>query len=698
MGMSARQERGTSSKESADPARPAQALFAPNSELGLDAQLLPAIGDRGARRLWPSVGRSLAANPEAPPRFRHDSRQVPIVAPRVTPGAAVVQRTPQATAEQRRQVVEAAASWLQAMAAQVATMRRVAALARANTSGSANPHEESQRILNQARLGALMNNAISIFEAQRSDNPLVNFPDESPEQTLLGEAFAGAIEQFGLAIEEARANAQNLGAAVQAAEETAYRSNHLRWLEANPAAPLNAGIRDTFTQAEVDMSTRRHQQLTAEMANLAANVHRYNLAGNGADRLRIALLDSMYRLVQDQTTNTVSSLPDTTLQASIQPVLDQLTGIQWAVNQGVDRLQRAEARTRTYAGDPATHVADGDVLHAHFNTRDAGYATLLADRLARMARELNGQGLLTVHAPDPQDSNCALSSIGGLSSVVAHADANRFHFCQNVSVGDDATVSTVVHETVHAVIPALGAQSAVTPATETPRDRSYAYERIYSRLSTEEALDNAESYAYYIDQLLGVQVTRPSAPQDTVTGCTDTDPVYDAIARATYRMRLGAQWAGQNTGSNPSQNIINIVQHSFPGADAARAEEVVRNLSHIANRLNYVLPVECRTARDREARAGALVYGFSHAATAGGFQATTRSYPWTTVRVCPDWFTQSTDIREDSMTAVLALRNYGTLPTADVMAYVGLARFIQEEAHPSVAGRNLQQHQAADAP
>src|SRR5262249_16243054 len=145
---------------------------------------------------------------------------------------------------------------------------------------------------------------------------------------------------------------------------------------------------------------------------------------------------------------------DATLMASVQPILDGLDGIKWAIDQAINRLQRAVTRTRAFAADPAANPAVGDELQAHFTTRDPGYARLRAHRLGRMGRGLGGEGALTIHARNPQGPACGVGTVGGGFSVTAaHADANRFYFCGTVTVGDDEVVSTVIHETVHAVVP-----------------------------------------------------------------------------------------------------------------------------------------------------------------------------------------------------------------------------------------------------
>jgi hypothetical protein len=617
---------------------------------------------------------------------------------------AVLARTP-ATApaptgptreEQEREAVEDAARWMASLAGYVETRRQLAAEALARTSGVAAAARAFHPLLNQEMLGNYLTKAISVFEAQRSHNPQINFPAESPGQTRLGAAFARATEQIGLAMNEARANAANLAPTLRESEEAAYQRNHQRWLEANPAMPLNAGIRTTFTQGEVDISTRRFQQVSAEVTGIITSLHEQDLSGTRAERLRMVLLNAVYRLERDAAGD-VHARPDAALQARVQPVAEQLAAIQWALGQAVDRLRRAETRTRAFAADPAGNPAIGDTLQAHFSTRDPGYATLLADRFARMARELRGEGALTVHARRPGDPACAGGSVGASTSVVAaHADANRFHFCSTVVMGGQGIVSTIVHETVHAVIPRLGATGAVRSAADTPDDRAYAYERIYSRLSTEEALANAESYSSYVDELLGTG-TRPPAPQDVLRGCSDPGAVHDAIARATYRMRLAAMWAGQFAAPLPQQ-ALEAVRVAFPGADEARVQAILTRLQRGASSLSDALEVTCRPATDAQAAAGALAYGESIRATAGGVAATGTAYPHGTLRICPAWFQAGTEAREDTFTAILVRYYQNALPRADVWPYVALLRHIQQHATPSVAGRTLQQHQAADRP
>jgi hypothetical protein len=128
---------------------------------------------------------------------------VPVGVRGIRPDLAVA-RSPDSVAEateaDRATMVMEAARFLRAMADHVHTKRQAAAVALATTPGSAAGPRAFHRHLNQAQIESLLAKTISVFDAQKSDNPLVNFPDESPEQTRLGEAYARAMEQLGLAI------------------------------------------------------------------------------------------------------------------------------------------------------------------------------------------------------------------------------------------------------------------------------------------------------------------------------------------------------------------------------------------------------------------------------------------------------------------------------------------------------------------
>jgi hypothetical protein len=615
----------------------------------------------------------------------HNFRGVPVAPPRLA-------RTPDERAVEIREMVDTVAHYLDALARFVERERGAAASARDSAAGPAAGARAFHQRMNQEVLGARLRAGIDVFEEQRRLGADVRLPDESPDQTRLGEAYARAQEQLGLALDEARTNAAGLAPADRDRELAAYEENHLRWLAANPAAPRAVGARSTFTSAEADLSARRHAQVSTEVANLASNIHEYNLLGDVPARLRAVLLDATYRLAPDSTTGQVSPEQDSALAAGVQPAIDQLEGIEWASQQAIERLLRAESSTRSFAADPAGNAVTGAALRAHFSTTDPGYATLLADRLARMIRELRGEGALALHARRPGDPSCGIGSIGGGSFTVARAAPNAIFFCSPVSVGYQAAVSTLVHEVVHAVIPELGATPAVTETTDTPNDRAFAYERIYSRLSTEEALANAESYSGYVDELTGVAARGPTPPQDEVRGCSDPDLIEDALARATYRIRLAAMWAGQQGSELP----LDTIQVGFPGADEARALEVPGHLRSIVRLLQVGISVRCRSATDREARAGALVYDSSARATSAGFAARTGAVRPDAIRVCPAWFQASTTLREDTLTGILALRYSSTLPLPDVAGIVALVRHIQEQAQPVPSGRSLAAHQAAD--
>lgn len=602
----------------------------------------------------------------------------------------------QADLEQEgRQVVGIAADYLDLVADYLQIVLDYAAIRETMAPGPAAAARAVHEVLNQERLGSLLAKAIDAFEQQRRQNPHVRAAPDSAEQTRLGESYARALERFRVAMEAARANAANLAPAVEAKEQARYDDNRLRWLAANPAAPQAVGQRTAFTNAELNLSTQRHQETSTWATGVVASLHTFNLAGDRAGKLRDALQAAPHRLERDAVSGGIQPGTDANQLAQLQPAIDQLDAIQWAVDAAIARLDDAEGRTRAFAGDPTgAHPDAAAALSKHFSTSDPGYATLLADRLARMAMELRGQGQLEVHAPDANDAACDWT---GTSSTRAHADANRFYFCGAVARNDHDLVSTVIHEAVHAVIPNLGALSPVRGSADTPADRAYEFERMYEFLSTEEALANAESYAFYVDDLVGAQVQRTKIPTTIVNGCADDAAVKEAVARAMYHVRLGARWADQYHGQASSGVALTIIQGEFPSAKEADAKRILRSMAEMDNELAYFLTLDCRAASDKEAKAGALAYGPKRAVTATALQATQGTYTGRFLRLCPAWFKASQQERVDTLTALLILRVVETVAVGDVMGIVNLARFIKQEVHTDVSSRSLQQHQAADA-
>ncbi len=69
-------------------------------------------------------------------------------------------------------------------------------------------------------------------------------------------------------------------------------------------------------------------------------------------------------------------------------------------------------------------------------------------------------------------------------------------------------------------------------------DRAYGWERLIDHLSTEEALDNADSYALLVMRLAGVDnVSRASPDRDDFTGLGDSDHESEAAEAIAYAQR-----------------------------------------------------------------------------------------------------------------------------------------------------------------
>ena len=140
-----------------------------------------------------------------------------------------------------------------------------------------------------------------------------------------------------------------------------------------------------------------------------------------------------------------------------------------------------------------------------------------------MLDNLEGRGSLFAHMHRTGDtSTCATATTLGQMPR-----PYEFVFC-HIGTNVDSNAGTLLHELAHAVIPGRGSRAPVSAGY--PLDRAYESERLLRRMSTEEALNNAESYAEIILILAGISVK--AIPVDTVTGCADSAPLLDALALA----------------------------------------------------------------------------------------------------------------------------------------------------------------------
>lgn len=192
-------------------------------------------------------------------------------------------------------------------------------------------------------------------------------------------------------------------------------------------------------------------------------------------------------------------------------------GMQW-----LDKSIAALSRFITAPADKANKTVT-DALRLHFASTDPAIAQRVLQRASLVRNDINsargGTELTTeCHAASDTDCHDAGAYVTG--------DANHLVFCPAFfGAPRNWQAETIVHEMAHSVFP-----SSKTHIT----DRAYQGDRAISRLSTTEALTNADSFALFVQELGSGTVQASTAPKDDfANSCKDIEsPLRDAIAKA----------------------------------------------------------------------------------------------------------------------------------------------------------------------
>jgi hypothetical protein len=278
--------------------------------------------------------------------------------------------------------------------------------------------------------------------------------------------------------------------------------------------------------------------------------------------------------------------------------------------------------------------------------------------------------------------------------------AYEFIFCQ-FSTNLDHNAGVLLHELAHAVVPGRGSRGSAEAGS--PVDRAYDGERLMLRMTTEEALNNAESYSQLILVLAGLPVT--SIPTDTATGCANSGPLLDAIALAQSAHRRawnnleGAQTALSSGGTvQPAlRALINThlgspsdvdLQAMLSDFGILQAEGTIWHTGHT---FTCVPAGSCP--------ANAVAFDNRRAYRNGSVVSRRRSIT-STPRVCPEFFSLPLDDRARVAHMLVSLSFGDSLlrhaEKAPGYASLALALYHQDISAPPAT--SLAEHQAADAP
>lgn len=417
--------------------------------------------------------------------------------------------------EEGAESMRSAADFIASLRQLLQTDRVRARLAAANAGGIAAGSRAAHPILNQAAVRRYLEQARRIYNAQR---PILD--PNHPLQGRFREVYAHFLAEVREAFDEALALSRNDRQA-EDAERAAYGESLVLWLEASPLRSEALAGRTTFTAADVAASQQQETDLSTVLTTIVPYL---NLVQPGMpDRARAAINATRNRITSVGGASAARATATGTSQTAADAAVDQINQAEQVIQRGQTELRAAVSRLDVWLQAPAQPIDVVDRVNELFNTRDPGYGRLLRDRLQVMEDNLEGHGSLFAHLLMPGDtSNCTTTSTLG-----QRPRAYEFIFCR-FSTNLDSNAATLLHELAHAVIPGRGSRGSAESGF--PLDRAYAGERLLRRMSTEEALNNAESYAELIFALAGLPVQ--SIPTDTVTGCADTAPLLDGLALA----------------------------------------------------------------------------------------------------------------------------------------------------------------------
>ncbi len=226
---------------------------------------------------------------------------------------------------------------------------------------------------------------------------------------------------------------------------------------------------------------------------------------NEYDALR-RIKNARYWKIESKTTDPATKTTTTVtteVTGSCSP--DQANQVLQAAMTGLSWLDAAVAQLDAYLKSPGdkNNAAAGNALDLHFHDKTADVARHVRGRLDHIRQDLRAMKTLQIECHGTWDLGCVDASAYALPEMIV--------FCWKF-FGKDAVwqAEAVVHEAAHSQV----GGPHIT-------DRAYQSDRLLTRLSSAEALTNAESYGLLTQQLGTGRVPAFTAPQDTAEDCPD---------------------------------------------------------------------------------------------------------------------------------------------------------------------------------
>jgi hypothetical protein len=221
-------------------------------------------------------------------------------------------------------------------------------------------------------------------------------------------------------------------------------------------------------------------------------------------------------------------------------------------------------------------------------------------------------------------------------------------------------------------------------------------------MSTEQALNNAESYAQLILVLTGLPVTQ--TPTDTVTGCTNSGPLLDAIALAQSAHRrawnnLELAQAALSSGRTVDPTLRTLINTHLGSPSDADLRAMLTDFGNLQADATVWHSGHTFTCVASGCPANAVAFDNRRAYRTASVVARPRSIT-PAPRFCPGFFTLSADdqARVAHMVVSLSFGESFLLHKDKAPGYASLALALYQQDIGAPPAASLAEHQAADAP
>jgi len=244
-----------------------------------------------------------------------------------------------------------------------------------------------------------------------------------------------------------------------------------------------------------------------------------------------------------------------------------------ALEQTGTALQRLDAWIA--APRDAANAGTRAALEAHFRSTDDAVVARVRHVLQR-ARDM-----LDARQRDPSSIVCNSADDRRCNSFDAIARGDTISLCPGF-FGDDRQhqATLLVHEVVH----------ALPDTDDDPHipDRAYARDRMLRQLTTDEAVNNAESYSMFVQEIATGSEVRGTPPEDDIEDCPRA--TRQAIERS---LALGQRWTSIAAMAASSRSDRAMFTTHLGDAEPATVEAAERLYSRMKRRLYRPVDVRC---------------------------------------------------------------------------------------------------------